>query len=213
MNCEKHETVSQFRNSLPINSFQGKSPFAVFLRKPHREFFSHVKLRIKNEKPKAHTKPAMLAKNCLDPIPPLRPSRTSREAHLGLRFGCWLLDVRCRMFPPSQLLPKQQVPAYSSRCGGGVSRRPNLSTFSVRCSPSPFRVPSSALRVPPSCLVVPDRARSCDFHRPPSPNHMKPPLDGTPVFNLISPARWTAETMARPNIFSDLMRLTERFVL
>jgi hypothetical protein len=42
---------------------------------------------------------------------------------------------------------------------------------------------------------------------------MKPPLDGTPVFNLFSPARWTAETKARPNIFSDETPLMERFVL
>jgi hypothetical protein len=41
----------------------------------------------------------------------------------------------------------------------------------------------------------------------------KPPLDGTGLVNLISPARWTAESKARPNIFSDLTELTERFVL
>jgi hypothetical protein len=38
-------------------------------------------------------------------------------------------------------------------------------------------------------------------------------LDGTRLNNLLSPARWTAEPMARPNNFQRLTRLTERFVL
>jgi len=139
----------------------------------------------------------------------------------ALDVGCRLFDVSSRRsiakadgcLPPSQLLPGQQVPAYSSRCGGITTRTFDVqrSAFNVRCSP--FRVPSSALRIPRralSCRIVPDRA---EFMPTTLPNHMKPPLDGTGLINLISPARWTAETIARPNIFSDLMRLMERFVL
>ncbi len=56
----------------------------------------------------------------------------------------------------------------------------------------------------------PSRARSCPIVQG---NHPKPQLDGTRMLNLISPARWMAESTARPNIFSDLTELTERFVL
>jgi hypothetical protein len=38
-------------------------------------------------------------------------------------------------------------------------------------------------------------------------------LDGSGPFNLISPARWMAESTARPNNFQRLMPLMERFAL
>jgi hypothetical protein len=116
-----------------------------------------------------------------------------------------MFDVGCSRFAS---LSQATSASLFQPARGGYHSAPNFdvqrSAFNVRCSP--FPIPRRAR----SCRIVPGRAQ---FMQTTLPNHMKPPLDGTPVINLFSPARWTAETQARPNIFSDLMRLTERFVL
>lgn len=60
----------------------------------------------------------------------------------------------------------------------------------------PFPAPRSSRRGQ-SCRIVPNRTI---FPCHTIQRHMKPSLDGTPVINLFSPARWTAESVAH---FSD----------